>query len=219
MPVSCTKALWMISGFRRDVNENCALLGYCTASSGNFLPTFRDNSSFPSTGSKNPKSLKNPLEMGPIGCPETSVRNYHYLLHNNPVERNWPALGSYVTLIWLQTFIMSSVCRSVEFLSHKDNGNPIYVIPKRRWLHFPLYVPYGEYSARHVTFSMLIEAVFTVKEYDIFFTRSPFVTLLSRRAQSGRSSSYGKLVWFTESNIVFVIIFYLLFYLLSLFLI
>jgi hypothetical protein len=25
-----------------------------------------------------------PLKMGPIGCPETSVRNYHYSLHNNP---------------------------------------------------------------------------------------------------------------------------------------
>jgi len=25
-----------------------------------------------------------PLKMGAIGCPETSVRNYHYSLHNNP---------------------------------------------------------------------------------------------------------------------------------------
>jgi len=25
--------------------------------------------------------------MGPIGCPETSVRSYHYTLHNNPKER------------------------------------------------------------------------------------------------------------------------------------
>jgi len=28
------------------------------------------------------------LEMGQIGCPETSVRNYHYSLRNNPEERN-----------------------------------------------------------------------------------------------------------------------------------
>jgi hypothetical protein len=33
----------MISGFRREVDGNCALLGYYTAYSGNFLPTFRDN--------------------------------------------------------------------------------------------------------------------------------------------------------------------------------
>jgi len=26
--------------------------------------------------------------MGPIGCPETSVRNYHYSLRNNPKERS-----------------------------------------------------------------------------------------------------------------------------------
>ena len=34
-----------ISGFRREVDENCALLNYYAASSGNFLPTFRDNQS------------------------------------------------------------------------------------------------------------------------------------------------------------------------------
>jgi len=26
--------------------------------------------------------------MGPIGCPETSVRNYHYSQRNNPEERS-----------------------------------------------------------------------------------------------------------------------------------
>jgi len=26
--------------------------------------------------------------MGPIGCPETSVKNYHYALRNNPKERS-----------------------------------------------------------------------------------------------------------------------------------
>ena len=29
-----------------------------------------------------------PLKMGPIGCPETSVRNYHYLLRNSPEGRS-----------------------------------------------------------------------------------------------------------------------------------
>ena len=28
-----------------------------------------------------------PLKMGPIDCPETSVRNYHYTMHINPKER------------------------------------------------------------------------------------------------------------------------------------
>jgi hypothetical protein len=39
----------MISGFRRDGDETCALLGYYTASCGNCLPTFRDNVSVPSS--------------------------------------------------------------------------------------------------------------------------------------------------------------------------
>jgi hypothetical protein len=30
----------VISGFRREVDANCALLGYYAASSGNFLPTW-----------------------------------------------------------------------------------------------------------------------------------------------------------------------------------
>ena len=40
-----------MSGFRREVAENCALLGYYAASGGNSLPPFRDNLSVPSSGS------------------------------------------------------------------------------------------------------------------------------------------------------------------------
>ena len=39
------RARCMILGFRRDVDENRALLEYYAASSGNFLPTFRDGMS------------------------------------------------------------------------------------------------------------------------------------------------------------------------------
>jgi hypothetical protein len=45
----------VISGFRRDVDEICALLGYYAASSGNPLPTFRDNVSAPSLRAKKSK--------------------------------------------------------------------------------------------------------------------------------------------------------------------
>jgi len=45
----------MISDFRRKAAENCALLSYYAASSGNFLPTFRYNPSVPSSGFKNRK--------------------------------------------------------------------------------------------------------------------------------------------------------------------
>jgi len=47
--------LCLFSGFRREVDENCALLGYYAASSGNFLPKFRDNVLVSSSGVKNPK--------------------------------------------------------------------------------------------------------------------------------------------------------------------
>ena len=63
----------VISGVRREVDENCALPGCCTASGGNFLPTIQESW---------------PLKMGTIGCPETSLRNYHYSLRNNSEERS-----------------------------------------------------------------------------------------------------------------------------------
>jgi len=68
----------VISGFFRKVDENCALLGYYAASSGNFLPTFRYNPSV--------TPFKVRLKMGKIVCPENSVRTYHYSLGNNPEE-------------------------------------------------------------------------------------------------------------------------------------
>jgi len=41
------------SGLRREADGYCVLLGYYAASSGSFLPTFRDNLSVPSSGFKN----------------------------------------------------------------------------------------------------------------------------------------------------------------------
>jgi hypothetical protein len=45
----------VISGFRRSVTENCALVGHYAASSGNYLPTCRYKLSVLSSGIKNPK--------------------------------------------------------------------------------------------------------------------------------------------------------------------
>jgi hypothetical protein len=50
----------VISGFRRQADENCPLLVYNAASGGNYLSTFRDNISVPSSSVKN---LKTPLKM------------------------------------------------------------------------------------------------------------------------------------------------------------
>jgi len=43
--------------FHSTGKMNCILLGYYAVSSGNFLPTFRDKLSVPSSGVKNPKGL------------------------------------------------------------------------------------------------------------------------------------------------------------------
>ena len=81
-------------GFCNEVVEYCALPDYSAASSGNFLPTFQDHLLVPSYKGQesNPFFDSWPLKMGLIGCLKTSVRNYHYSLHNNPEECNsyWP---------------------------------------------------------------------------------------------------------------------------------
>ena len=65
----------MISGFRREVDGNFALLGYYAASSGNCLPTFLLGFLI--------------LEDG-TGSLYRNVgkKNYHYALRNNPEERS-----------------------------------------------------------------------------------------------------------------------------------
>jgi len=59
---SCWPAEWNDTS-----SENCALLGYYSASSGDFLPTFRDNLSVPSSGFLFDSWT---LRMGPTGCPK-----------------------------------------------------------------------------------------------------------------------------------------------------
>jgi len=66
------------SGFHREVDENCALLGFYAACSDNSVLTFRDN-------------LMGPIFQGReflVGYPETSMRNYHYMMRNSPEERS-----------------------------------------------------------------------------------------------------------------------------------
>jgi len=66
------KILSVIWGFRRAVDGNRALLCYYAANSRNFLQTFRDNLSVPSSVVKNPK--------------ESLLSRYHYSPHSNTEE-------------------------------------------------------------------------------------------------------------------------------------
>ena len=63
---------YVISGFCSYVDGICALLGYYAAYAGNPL-LFGDNLSV--------------LEVRPIGCPETSVKDYHQTRRNIPEYR------------------------------------------------------------------------------------------------------------------------------------
>jgi hypothetical protein len=48
----------VISGFRRDVDDICAVLGHYAALSGSSVPMFRDNQSVPSSTVKNLEDVK-----------------------------------------------------------------------------------------------------------------------------------------------------------------
>jgi hypothetical protein len=69
------KKLCVISGVRPEVDGNCALLIYYAGSNGNYVPTVRDNLSFPFARVKDP-TIRKPrtLKMVPIGNSEMSVR-------------------------------------------------------------------------------------------------------------------------------------------------
>jgi len=58
-----TRNTCVISGFRRDVDEISALLGYYAVYSGNSLPTFRDNLSVPSLRVKKSLTLEDGTDM------------------------------------------------------------------------------------------------------------------------------------------------------------
>jgi len=51
------KPLFVISGFRREVNENGAVLGYYATSNDSFSPTFLDSLSVSYSGIENPKEF------------------------------------------------------------------------------------------------------------------------------------------------------------------
>ena len=67
----------MISGFRREIDNNFALLGHYAANTGSLLLTFRDNLSV----------LSSVVEI---------FWNYHYSLRNNPTGRSFQERGCVV---------------------------------------------------------------------------------------------------------------------------
>ena len=79
-------------GLLPEINKICPALWYYAADSYNYWLTFRYYLSLPYSRIQKTKkkdfffdSLT--LEDGTTGCPETSVRNYHYTLHDATEER------------------------------------------------------------------------------------------------------------------------------------
>jgi hypothetical protein len=75
----------VISGFRREADEICALLGNYTTCSDHSSAKFRNDLSSQSSRAKNYFGLLT-LEVGPTGYSETSVKNYHYMLRKFPEQ-------------------------------------------------------------------------------------------------------------------------------------
>jgi hypothetical protein len=75
--------IFMISGFRCGIDEICALLGYYVASCVVIL--YRRFGRAYRSHLQRLRSL--PLNLGPIRCPETSVKDYRSTLRNTPEER------------------------------------------------------------------------------------------------------------------------------------
>jgi hypothetical protein len=77
----------VLSGFRHDVDEICALLGYYAALSRTSVLTFRDNLSVPSSRVKKSNKKAFFLDFLTLEDWTTSVQKYRSPLLNVPEER------------------------------------------------------------------------------------------------------------------------------------
>ena len=67
--------------------------------------------------------------MGPIRCPETSVRNYHYSLRNNPEERSSHLLRRGSLTLSIIAGLMAHVGFTILSSSLRDFGrNQTYLV-------------------------------------------------------------------------------------------
>jgi hypothetical protein len=114
-----------MSGFRCDVGDICALLGYYAASNGNPLLKFRDNVSVPSSGVKKSKKkiFLDPWRWNRyvVPKPDTLSRNVGKELTpcNNPEERRTRRFDSRTSSDLAQLaltfcFYHNHLCRSTQ---------------------------------------------------------------------------------------------------------
>lgn len=106
--ITATFFTFLNSGLCPKVAVNCALLCCYVVSSSNFLLAFQDKLSVPCSeffGFLN-------SENGNNSCPEKSVRNHHYSLHNN-TRRTF-------SFLFIVIVITSCITHHVQNLRHMD---------------------------------------------------------------------------------------------------
>ena len=106
----CAYEKRMISGFCHEVCEISVLLGCYPPNGGVSLLIFRDILSVPSSGVK---------LIGPVGCPETSVRNYHHTLCNIPKEHRSQVKSGHYSLFHYSG-IMQNLCVELKLLVRRN---------------------------------------------------------------------------------------------------
>jgi len=93
-----------VDRYNKSLCEIFAFLECYAAISGNSLPMFRYKLWTPNSRFRQNRHLK----MGLIGCPETSVRSYHYSLRNSPEESS-SDLSIYVYVVCTVPFLTSRI--------------------------------------------------------------------------------------------------------------
>jgi len=99
--------LCVISGFRHEVAKNCVILGYYAASSGNFLPTFRDKLSAPSSGSRIQKKASTSFL-----CPEKELSSQPQLLFE--INHEFLFLRAHNVFSFSTLYITNHLCMLYE---------------------------------------------------------------------------------------------------------
>jgi hypothetical protein len=76
-----------------------------------------------------------PLKIGPVGCPETSVRNYHYSMRKNSGNRSSHLLkgGSLQSLMYIMNFKLCFIFKEVHVL---DAAIQLFSYWMNRLCHF-----------------------------------------------------------------------------------
>ena len=111
------------------VDKNCFLMGYHAVGNGNFLTKFR--------ATYRPHLQRSrihpwPLNMGPIGCHETSIRNYQYTLRNDPEESS----SGISELVNRRNYTGDKICKFVPIPAQQCSES----VSKMVFMHVRAYV-------------------------------------------------------------------------------